>query len=123
MQTLALVAHNEKKDQLLEWATTHQDKLREYKLIGTGSTANMLGDSLGLEITSYGHGPYGGDVLLAAGVIKGEIEGIIFFLDPDSSHSHEHDILTLIRTAVRCNIPFALNQASAELLFSETKNL
>ncbi len=70
---------------------------------------------LDLNVKSFGHGPSGGDILLAAKILQGEVDKVIFFIDGETPHGHEHDIQTLIRTAVINNIPIALNRASADL--------
>ncbi len=114
METLALIAHDQKKNELLEWVKEHRETLTKYKLIGTGSTAELLNSILDLRVESFGHGPQGGDILLAAKILMDEVHRVIFFMDPHTPHSHEHDIQTLIRTAVSNNIPFALNRASAD---------
>ncbi len=123
METLALVAHNEKKDELLEWAKENQENLKKFKLIGTSSTAELINRILELGVEPFGHGPHGGDILLAARVLEDQVHRIIFFMDPHTPHSHEHDIQTLIRTAVSNNIPFALNQATADFLMREAEDI
>lgn len=119
MQTIALIAHNEKKNELLEWAKKHQAILRNYKLIGTSNTARLVTTLLGLEVEGFGHGPSGGDILLAARMLEGQVQKVIFFIDAETPHGHEHDIQTLIRTAVINNVPIALNRASADFIISE----
>ncbi len=119
MEILALVAHDQKKNELLEWAKDNRKKLKQFKLIGTGSTADLVNNILDLDVEAFGHGPQGGDILLAAKILEGQVNRIVFFMDPHTPHSHEHDIQTLIRTAVSKNIPFALNQSSADYLLSD----
>lgn len=119
MQTIALIAHNEKKNVLLEWAKKHQQILQHYKLIGTSNTARLLTSLLGLEVEGFGHGPSGGDIMLAARMLEGKVQKVIFFIDAETPHGHEHDIQTLIRTAVINNVPIALNRASADYIISE----
>ncbi len=121
MKTLALIAHNEKKNELLEWVKDNREALIEYKLIGTSSTAELLKSILELPIEPFGHGPHGGDILLAARILEDKVHKIIFFLDPMTPHGHEHDIQTLIRTAVNNNVPIALNRASADYLILENR--
>ncbi len=116
METLALIAHDQKKNELLEWVKDHRDALKKYKLIGTGSTAELVNNILELEVESFGHGPQGGDILLAAKILEDQVHRVIFFMDPHTPHSHEHDIQTLIRTAVSNNIPIALNRSSADCM-------
>ena len=118
-ETLALVAHNEKKDELLEWAKGYKKQLQHYKLIGTSSTAELLNNVLDLGVEPFGHGPHGGDILLAARILEQQVHRIVFFMDPHTPHSHEHDIQTLIRTAVSNNIPFALNQTTADFMMRD----
>ena len=116
MKTIALIAHNNRKTDLLNWVKENQESLRGYNLIGTTNTAKLINDLLELNIAPFGHGPSGGDILLAARILQGEVHKVIFFIDVETPHGHEHDIQTLIRTAVINNIPIALNRASADLI-------
>ncbi len=97
--------------------------LRHYDLIGTSNTAKLINSLLSLVVKPFGHGPSGGDILLAARILKGKIHKIIFFIDSESPHGHEHDIQTLIRTAVINNVPIALNRASADYIIIERGKL
>ena len=119
MNTIALIAHNNKKTDLLNWVKENQDVLRNYNLVGTTNTSALINDLLDMNIKPFGHGPSGGDILLAAKILQGEISKIIFFIDAETPHGHEHDIQTLIRTAVLNNIPIALNRASANFIVLE----
>jgi methylglyoxal synthase len=121
MKTIALVAHDGKKNVLLTWAKEHADKLKKHKMIGTSHTSKLLNEVLDLNIEPFGHGPNGGDILLAAKILNHEVDGIIFLIDTQTPHGHEHDIQTLIRTAVINNVPIALNTATAEYLVGELK--
>ncbi len=114
--TIALVAHDAKKNELLEWAKENITLLKIRSLIGTSNTAKILNSVLDLTIQPFGHGPKGGDILLAAKILNNEVDRIIFFIDAETPQGHEHDIQTLIRTAVINNIPIALNRASANLI-------
>lgn len=114
--TIALIAHNSRKNDLLNWAKVHRETLLKYNLIGTTNTAKLINDMLELEVSGFGHGPSGGDIILAAKILGGEVQKVIFFIDAETPHGHEHDIQTLIRTAVINNIPIALNRASADLI-------
>ena len=116
METLALVAHNQKKNELLEWVKQNRERLKVFKLIGTSSTAELVNSIMELGVKPFGHGPQGGDILLAARILEDQVHRVVFFMDPHTPHSHEHDIQTLIRTAVSNNIPFALNRASADFV-------
>jgi len=119
MKTIALIAHNAKKNELLEWTQQNLTTLRQYNLIGTSNTARLINNLLNLGVKPFGHGPAGGDILLAAKILRGKIHKIIFFIDAESPHGHEHDIQTLIRTAVINNVPIALNRASADYIIIE----
>lgn len=119
MKSIALIAHNNKKTELLNWVKENQEALRGHSLIGTSNTSALINDILGLNVEPFGHGPSGGDILLAAKILKDEVEKVIFFIDAETPHGHEHDIQTLIRTAVLNNIPIALNRASADLIVLE----
>ncbi|TXK45342.1 methylglyoxal synthase [Pontibacter qinzhouensis] len=119
MNTIALIAHNNKKTDLLNWVKENQEVLRHYDLVGTTNTSALINDLLDMNIKPFGHGPSGGDILLAAKILQGEISKIIFFIDAETPHGHEHDIQTLIRTAVLNNIPIALNRASANFIVLE----
>src|SRR4028118_469599 len=119
METIALIAHNQKKNELLEWVKEHKKILKGFKLIGTSSTAELINSILEIGVEPFGHGPQGGDILLAARILEDKVHRVIFFLDPHTTHSHEHDIQTLIRTAVSNNIPIALNRSSADYIIRE----
>ena len=119
MKTIALIAHNNRKTDLLNWVKENQAALDGYNLIGTTNTSQLINDLLDLNVQPFGHGPSGGDILLAARILQGEVDKIIFFIDAETPHGHEHDIQTLIRTAVINNIPIALNRASADLIVLE----
>ncbi len=118
-KTIALVAHDKKKNILLEWAKENKEKLVDYKLIGTSNTAQLLNNVLDLEVAPFGHGPSGGDIMLAAKILTNEVHKIIFFVDMQTPQGHEHDIQTLIRTATINNVPIALNRATATFLLSD----
>lgn len=119
--TIALIAHNSRKNDLLNWAKVHREELVKHKLIGTTNTSKLLSEMLDITVQGFGHGPSGGDILLAARILQGEVHKIIFFIDAETPHGHEHDIQTLIRTAVINNIPIALNRASADLVILEER--
>jgi len=116
MKTIALVAHNEKKSVMLAWVKRHKDELNKHKLLGTTNTSELLNSVLDLEVNGFGHGPNGGDILLAAQILEGKVDEVIFLIDAETPHGHEHDIQTLIRTCVINNVPMALNVATADYL-------
>ena len=119
MITIALVAHDAKKNEMLAWAKDNVHILRKRKLIGTSHTGDLLNKLLDLKVEPFGHGPSGGDILLAAKILSGEVDKIVFFIDSQTPQGHEHDIQTLIRTAVIHNVPIALNRATASLIVHE----
>jgi methylglyoxal synthase len=121
MKTIALVAHNEKKSVMLAWVKRHLDELRKHNLIGTTNTSEILNSVLDLEVKPFGHGPNGGDILLAAQILEGKVDEVIFLIDAETPHGHEHDIQTLIRTCVINNVPMALNVATADFLVKLNK--
>ncbi|MGQ1911767.1 methylglyoxal synthase [Marinifilum sp. RC60d5] len=122
MKTIALVAHNEKKSVMLAWVKRHLDELKKHKLIGTSNTSELLNSVLDLEVAPFGHGPNGGDILLAAQILEGKVDEVIFLIDAETPHGHEHDIQTLIRTCVINDVPMALNIATADFLVKLNKN-
>ncbi|MCY1636687.1 methylglyoxal synthase [Marinifilum sp. D737] len=121
-KTIALVAHNEKKSVMLAWVKRHLDELKKHKLIGTTNTSEILNSVLDLEVEAFGHGPNGGDILLAAQILEGKVDEVIFLIDAETPHGHEHDIQTLIRTCVINNVPMALNLATADFLVKLNKS-
>ncbi len=115
---IALIAHDNMKRDLLEWATYNRGTLSRHDLFGTGTTGGMLNTELGLTVHRFRSGPLGGDQQVGAGVAEGRIDFIIFFWDPLAPHSHDVDVKALLRVAVVYNVPIACNRATADFLLS-----
>ncbi len=116
LPTLALIAHDEKKDEMVAFVRAHRERLRGYDLIATGTTGARVVDATGLAVERMLSGPLGGDAQIAARVAEGRVDVVIFLVDPLYAHPHEPDIRTLLRVCEVKNIPFATNAATAELL-------
>ena len=101
---------------MLAWVKRHLDELKKHNLIGTSNTSELLNSVLDLDVKPFGHGPNGGDILLAAQILEHKVDEVIFLIDAETPHGHEHDIQTLIRTCVINNVPLALNLATADFL-------
>ena len=115
---IALVAHDNMKREMLEWATEHKDELKRHTLIATGSTGKLIADSTGLTIERMRSGPLGGDQQIGARISEAGIDILLFFWDPLEPQPHDPDIRALLRIAVVWNIPVACNRASADFILS-----
>ena len=115
---IALIAHDHKKQDLLEWAKFNRALLAHHRIYATGTTGALLERELGFEITKLQSGPLGGDQQIGARIADGEIDFMIFFSDPLESLSHDPDIKALLRMAIVWNIPIACNRASADFMIS-----
>lgn len=115
---IALIAHDNRKQFMLEWARYNKDLLAEHELYATGTTGKILASELGLKINCFKSGPLGGDQQIGARITDGELDFIIFFWDPLSPHPHDVDVKALLRIAVVYNVPIACNRASADFMIS-----
>lgn len=118
MRKLALIAHDNKKVDLVAWATFNRETLAGFSLMATRHTARLVRDKVGLEVEELLSGPEGGDAQIAAQVATGPVDAVFFFVDPLSAQPHDPDIRALLRVCNVHNVPLATNVASADLIIA-----
>lgn len=115
---IAMVAHDNKKKELIEWAIYNKAALSRHRLYATGTTGKLLEDALDQSVTRYLSGPLGGDQQIGARIAEGKIDVLIFFWDPMEAQPHDPDIKALLRLGVVWNIPIACDRATADFMLT-----
>ena len=115
-KNIALIAHDNKKADLIDWCEQNKDILTQHFLCGTGTTARMITDKTGLPVKGYNSGPLGGDQQIGAKIVEGRIDFVVFFSDPLTAQPHDPDVKALLRIAVVYDIPIANNLATADFM-------
>ena len=119
-KNIALIAHDQKKRELIDWCQEHREVLAKHFLCGTGTTARMITDSTGLPVKGYNSGPLGGDQQIGAKIVEGKIDFVTFFSDPLTAQPHDPDVKALLRIAQVYDIPIANNKASADFMITSS---
>lgn len=119
-KTIALIAHDNKKDDIIAWSFANKDELANYNLCGTGHTAKLVEQATGLKVKKFLSGPLGGDLQIGAKAAEKKIDIIIFFWDPLQTMPHDPDVKALLRIAVVYDIPIATNKATADYILHST---
>ena len=119
-QKVALIAHDNKKQEMIEWALKNKEVLKKYQLCGTGTTAKRVAEATGLTVKGYLSGPLGGDQQIGAKVAEGEIDVVVFFCDPLQAQPHDPDVKALLRIANVYNVAIATNPATADLVITSS---
>ena len=115
---IALVAHDGKKKEMVEWCERNKEILKGHFLCGTGTTAKLISEKTGLPVKGYCSGPLGGDQQIGAKIVEGRIDLVIFFSDPLTAQPHDPDVKALLRIAVVYDIPIANNKATADFMIT-----
>ena len=115
-KNIALIAHDSKKKEMIEWCSENKDILQRHFLCGTGTTARMIADKTGLPVKGYNSGPLGGDQQIGAKIVEGKIDLVIFVSDPLAAQLHDPDVKALLRIAQVYDIPIANNRSTADFI-------
>lgn len=115
---IALIAHDRKKQELVDFVRGHLDFFREHHLVATGSTGALLNQELGLHVERVAHGPHGGDLILGGRVAEGVVKAVIFFRDPLTAQPHEPDVSALLRVCDVHDVPLATNPGTAAMVIA-----
>lgn len=117
-KNIALIAHDQKKQELIKWCEKYKHILLNHKLYGTGTTSKMITNNTGLKVKGFNSGPLGGDQQIGAKIVEGVIDFIIFFSDPLTAQPHDPDVKALLRIAQVYDIPIANNKSSADFMIT-----
>lgn len=116
VKKIALIAHDSKKSEIVEWTLKNKEILSKFELCGTGTTSKRISEATGLNVKGYLSGPLGGDQQIGALVAEGKIDFVVFFCDPLTAQPHDPDVKALLRIANVYNVPIATNVATADLV-------
>jgi len=117
---IALIAHDNRKSALINWAKKNREILAQHVLCGTGTTAALIAEHTGLMVKGYKSGPLGGDQQIGACIVNGEVDMMIFFWDPLTSQPHDPDVKALLRIAVLYDVPVAMSQSTADFFLKSS---
>ena len=117
-KNIALIAHDNKKPEIIDWCLANKTILEHHVLCGTGTTAKMIAEKTGLPIRGFNSGPLGGDQQIGARIVDGKIDLVIFFSDPLEAQPHDPDVKALLRIAQVFDIPIANNRATADFIIT-----
>lgn len=115
-KNIALIAHDGKKKEMIDWCVENKEILQHHRLCGTGTTAKMITNATDLTVKGYNSGPLGGDQQIGAKIVEGQIDFIVFFSDPLTAQPHDPDVKALLRIAEVYDIPIANNKATADFM-------
>lgn len=121
IKKIALIAHDNRKEALINWADENKEELKKHKLCGTGTTAKLISEKTGLEVEGFKSGPMGGDQQIGAAIVNGDIDIMVFFWDPLTSQPHDPDVKALLRIAVLYDVAVAMSKSTADFLLNSIK--
>ena len=119
-KSIALIAHDNKKAEIIDWCLSNKEILEHHFLCGTGTTAKMIAEKTGLPIRGYNSGPLGGDQQIGSRIVEEKIDLVIFFSDPLMAQPHDPDVKALLRIAQVYDIPIANNRATADFMINSS---